>query len=573
MSLFEQQKVQPFGLVLNCKKGTSFTDLDVTELETLALKHRVLVLRGLDPWSRKEDMVDAVRAIGPLQSWGFGGVHDLKVDPDAENYLYTKNAVPLHWDGAFANETPRWLIFQCIEADDDKGGETLFADTQKALAAIAPGQQKEWSKTITLSTQKKAYYGGTVKREMVIKHPATSESILRFAEPVDDLNPVSVVIGNNSSDGHKIIEEISAHLRKPEFMLEHRWQKGDVVIADNDTLLHGRSAFAANSKGTRRIWRANILKRERPWWQPFSDSYKIRRPEFLKAEIPIVLIPALLTTPDFASLKSVSFFALLLLFALLLQIGDLVNCYADRQSDRVFKTHLSEAVRRLGKKNIMLQVGVMSAALMAIALLCWLMLGRPFWIPLGALIGAAMAALYSAGPKPMKRSGIWQVGWYVILLFVGPMVLVSGTFLEWPNANIILVAISFGLMQASVLLVNNAEDLREDIEAKVNTATVAIGKERVFDVALVAFSLGLVGLLSLLIKASPHSALAALILCACALATLFWIFVLRKHSKIKSDEAFNRYIKKQGKWVPRFLTANAWAALLLALASRVGSLF
>jgi len=66
--------------------------------------------------------------------------------------------------------------------------------------------------------------------------------------------------------------------------------------------------------------------------------------------------------------------------------------------------------------------------------------------------------------------------------------------------------------------------------------------------------------------------LAALILCACALATLFWIFVLRKHSKTKSDEAFNRYIKKQGKWVPRFLTANAWAALLLALASRVGSL-
>ena len=91
-----------------------------------------------------------------------------------------------------------------------------------------------------------------------------------------------------------MITELSAACALPGAVLLHRWEAGDVVVADNHALLHGRLAFAGGEK--RHIRRVNVHGPERSWVDAIRDSIRIRRPEFMVAEVPILLIVAFLTT-------------------------------------------------------------------------------------------------------------------------------------------------------------------------------------------------------------------------------------------------------------------------------------
>jgi alpha-ketoglutarate-dependent taurine dioxygenase len=93
---------------------------------------------------------------------------------------------------------------------------------------------------------------------MVAKHPLNDTLVLRYAEPVDDINPVELVIHNLSDEEQaKFISDISHRLNDERVCYAHRWQTGDVVIADNFTLLHGRRAFEHGT--VRDIRRVNVL--------------------------------------------------------------------------------------------------------------------------------------------------------------------------------------------------------------------------------------------------------------------------------------------------------------------------
>jgi alpha-ketoglutarate-dependent taurine dioxygenase len=54
-----------------------------------------------------------------------------------------------------------------------------------------------------------------------------------------------------------LIAEMAALLRAPRNCAEHAWRAGDVLIADNHALLHGRKAFIDATR--RHLRRVNIL--------------------------------------------------------------------------------------------------------------------------------------------------------------------------------------------------------------------------------------------------------------------------------------------------------------------------
>jgi alpha-ketoglutarate-dependent taurine dioxygenase len=53
------------------------------------------------------------------------------------------------------------------------------------------------------------------------------------------------------------LEDMHERLNADDVCYRHEWHEGDVVIADNYVLLHGRRAFAENAR--RQIRRVNIL--------------------------------------------------------------------------------------------------------------------------------------------------------------------------------------------------------------------------------------------------------------------------------------------------------------------------
>jgi alpha-ketoglutarate-dependent taurine dioxygenase len=205
----------------------------------------------------EEGLIEFARSLssknGELQDqllhWDFGPVMTMQFDVAAKNYLFSDEAVPFHWDGAFYKE-PSKLLFYCTETQGT-GGETIFSDTEKLWKSLSSAEQDSCRKvTMTYKTKKLAHYGGEIHIPLVQKHPVSGEIILRMAEKVEtSLNPVELEI-SGVENGEEFYTFMKEKLYHPDFLYEHSWRKGDVVICDNFTYLHGRRKLGSNKSRT-----------------------------------------------------------------------------------------------------------------------------------------------------------------------------------------------------------------------------------------------------------------------------------------------------------------------------------
>ena len=552
-------ELEPFGLEVTLPEGSEFEALEVAQLEAWLDAHRVVVIRGLRSMLKPE-LPKAARRLGPLQAWSFGSVHELAVDPGAENYLYTRREVPLHWDGAFAGRVPHHLVFHCLEAPGaDAGGATTFVDTAAIWAAADAATRDRWrALRFTYSTERVAHYGGAFTQALVAQHPHTGETVLRYAEPVDDLNPVRVdAVGLSPLESAAMVTELRGALAMDGATYEHQWRAGDVVLADNHALLHGRRAFERDAP--RHIRRVNVHDRGRTFVDTLRDSVRIRRPEFMVAEIPILLIAALLATGSFEPLASARFGLLTAMFFLLFHFGDMINCLADRDLDAVYKTPLSEAVYGLGVSNVRAQITL--TALGALGLGAWLahLTQRPLVLGLVAL-GLALGAQYSTRPLWLKGRGLLQIVTLFLVIFVGPMTLVAVTIAPTLEPRWLALFAFYGAMQEGIILVNTAEDLPEDRAAEIRTSAVVLGLRGSVFVALLLVSGGGLGLMAALHGAGARWALTPMLLA--------WVFVVGELALLCRDVASTgegsaqlRSLRSRARRVPIWITLTAWGTL------------
>lgn len=555
--------LEPFGLLVEAEEGSALGDLDPAQLLAWVDAHRVILVRGLGRASKPE-LVAAARRLGPLQPWSFGAVHEVKPKADPTNYLYTRRAVPLHWDGAFAPRVPRLLVFQCLATPPEgEGGQTLFVDTTRVVAGADAATRDLWrSLTFAYRTERVAHYGGSFEARLLDVHPVTHEPVLRFAEPVDDVNPVRVeAVGLDPLESARMITSLRSALEAPGATLAHAWREGDVLLADNHALLHGRRPFTGG--GDRLLQRVNVLDEGRTWRDDLRDMVRIRRPEFMVAEIPILLIAAMSTGATAAALASWHFAELVVEFFLLFHFGDMVNCLADRDLDAVYKTHLAEAVRGLGVRRVTRQIVATAVGALALtAHLAW-STGRPELIALVAA-GLVLGHQYSFGPVRFKSRGVLQVAALVAVIFVGPMLLVAWTLGDLTPA--LAGFIAYGAMQQGTIAINTAEDLPEDEEAGVRTSAVALGLRGIVTLSLLLVVAGGLGVLAWI----GPVALERGALWATAPLVVAWLWVARAISRLwwrvsraPREEALEA-VRAAARWMPAWITATAWGTLIAA---------
>lgn len=254
------EHLKPFGIVIKSRQQAAGIEaVSIPLLKTLIDEHRVVVLRGFAPLAGNA-LPEFCRRLGEPLEWEFGTVNELSLKPEAGNYLYTSRAVPFHWDGAFVGRIPHYIFFHCDAAPPQaSGGETLFCDTLRLLARASSAERELWRRiAITYTTEKIVHYGGTFTSHLITRHPDSGEEVLRFAEPVEDLNPVRLKIEGIPEDTQKdFLDDMHVRLNDESACYAHAWVEGDVLIADNHRLLHGRRAFTESA--ARRIRRVNIL--------------------------------------------------------------------------------------------------------------------------------------------------------------------------------------------------------------------------------------------------------------------------------------------------------------------------
>jgi len=245
---------------IQAQSGQSLADLDIARLREEVLQHRVLVLRGFAALDSQE-YIDCASGWGEILRWNFGEILNVRVDPQATNYLFTCGNVPHHWDGAFAAQVPFLQLFQCLESPGPgSGGETVFCDTVRLWKQASEEQRQRWSGVrVHYQTDKLAHYGGSICAPLVARHPLTGETTLRFAEPPDEetapLNPLSLEVEGAALP--ELLQELRPLLYSDDYCYNHCWQPGDYVIADNHALLHARRPF--REAASRHLQRIHIL--------------------------------------------------------------------------------------------------------------------------------------------------------------------------------------------------------------------------------------------------------------------------------------------------------------------------
>lgn len=257
--------LMPFGMLVHAgRDGLTLLDVPAAVILGLLDQYKLLVFRGYGLLV-DVDYIEFGKQFGPLLQWEFGEILELKVRPDPANHIFAAGRVELHWDGAFVEDKPHYNVFQCLQGcAAGVGGETLFVDTTKVLATADSEALAGWQNiAIEYTTEKKAHYGGSIRSPLITENPYNGRKVIRYIEAFnednEEINPMRVSVECYPEEmSERFLRGFTARLYRNDVMYRHAWRDGDFLIADNATLLHGRSCFNT-ADVSRYIKRINIL--------------------------------------------------------------------------------------------------------------------------------------------------------------------------------------------------------------------------------------------------------------------------------------------------------------------------
>lgn len=262
------QVIRPFGVMIEGDSKTSVNDLNLQTILNTFHNEKLVVLRGFKTFSTAEEFAVFCASFGEISLWPFGKVLELIEQDNPQDHIFDNNYVPLHWDGMYREFVPEFQIFHCVKAPvSGQGGNTTFTDTVRAIRNASPKLLNQMNSVIGTYQRKMEFYDSKTISPVLMKHPYKNFNVIRYNEPPlkdggNFLNPPDL---NFSGIPQEELEEFHDDLRgllyHSDNFYSHEWRQGDIIIADNFTLLHGRDKF--QTKAPRHLQRVHVLGESR----------------------------------------------------------------------------------------------------------------------------------------------------------------------------------------------------------------------------------------------------------------------------------------------------------------------
>lgn len=260
MPLTTRPLTPTFGLEILDVDLCAPTDDLIAGIDALWVEHPVLIIR--------DQLLDEAQQIAFSSRLGEINIHvrtDIRSRSNPEvvmvSNLQLENGDNI---GALASGEAKWHTDSCYKPRPDTGsllyalevpedgGKTAWANTQLAYDALSDemrarveGRRGEYAYKIF---DVDIVEDGDVKdiREktpdvvhpMVLTQPGSGRKGL-YLDPLQTFG----VEGMESAEGRALLDELSAHITRPEFVFEHKWRRGDIVLWDNCRVLHRREPF------------------------------------------------------------------------------------------------------------------------------------------------------------------------------------------------------------------------------------------------------------------------------------------------------------------------------------------
>ncbi|GAB7051460.1 TauD/TfdA dioxygenase family protein [Catenuloplanes indicus] len=181
-----------------------------------------------------------------------------------------------HTDVTFVRRPPMGSILRAVTLPPS-GGDTSWADSQLAYESLHPGVQRlvDGLTAVHDGNREFGYYlaqrrngrGNEWDGEIVTRLDPVEHPVVRVHPETGRkgifVNPgfTSHVVGVSDAESRAILDLLYAHLTKPEHVVRHRWQPGDVAMWDNRSTSH----YANRDYGdTRRVMHRITLRGDVP---------------------------------------------------------------------------------------------------------------------------------------------------------------------------------------------------------------------------------------------------------------------------------------------------------------------
>jgi taurine dioxygenase len=244
------------------------------EIERAWHQHQVILLRAQA--LTEDEQVRFARRFGELSP-----IHTSHHSETNKAVMYIGNrkkdgkivgALPLgemqfHSDQCYRERPAAGTMLYSIEIPKE-GGNTLFANAYKAYEAL-PADARERIDGRT-AVQVYDYDGGVLDR----KHMVAPKDGMSYAHPVARTHPATGrralyvnrlmthhIEGLPEEESERLLELMFRTIERPEFIYEHRWRVGDLLLWDNRCTLHARRDFNPNEN---RWMRRVTIQGDRP---------------------------------------------------------------------------------------------------------------------------------------------------------------------------------------------------------------------------------------------------------------------------------------------------------------------
>jgi taurine dioxygenase len=182
-----------------------------------------------------------------------------------------------HTDQSYRRPPPDISLFYAVTPVARDRGQTLFADCTAAYAALPshlkakveglqglhcqPGMSRSRDAVLAgRQVEEQPPHARSQRQPVVRIHPVTGKPALYICEwgqmdwhegPFVGMQP------GPHGDGAALLDELMAHMTRPEFVYVHEWTVGDLVVWDNRCLVHAATWYDAD-KEQRMMWRTTV---------------------------------------------------------------------------------------------------------------------------------------------------------------------------------------------------------------------------------------------------------------------------------------------------------------------------
>ncbi|MGI8334226.1 TauD/TfdA dioxygenase family protein [Actinomadura scrupuli] len=240
-------------------------DLPAACLEALE-EHGVLLFRKLH--AGDDAQVAFCRRLGDLvrfPGYPIPEIMEISFDPDNPNAEYFASNDYWHIDGALG-ETPTKASVMSAHVIAEQGGETEFASTYAAYDALSDEEKERYAKLRVVHTfeaiqrltypdptpEQLAEWASRADREhpLVWEHQSGRRSLVFGAT-------ASHIVGMDVEEGRALLADLVRRATTPDRVLRHTWSVGDMVIWDNQGLVHRACPF--DRQRPRRMHRTTLV--------------------------------------------------------------------------------------------------------------------------------------------------------------------------------------------------------------------------------------------------------------------------------------------------------------------------